>query len=331
MPPYKQLTQEDVDHFLHHGYIKIPACFTQSQADAVTANLWTRLGMDPHDKTTWTTERTNMPFHTSFSAATFAPKAWAAICDLLGGEDKISPEFAEWRDALIVNLGTAEQEQEGVPETEEQRQESMRNLEGWHVDGDFFVHFLDSAEQGLLVIPLFTDIVSGGGGTAICPEGIAKVAKHLEKHPEGVSPRMSLKRDPEFAREKDLRWFCEVARSCSGFVEATGKVGDVYLLHPLMLHSASKNPLRRVRVITNPPVSLRENFNFDREDGNYSLVERKTLNALGKDRLAGWKIKGGRQRIVPERVRIMEEMKKKELERLEKLKGVQVSEQEIVA
>jgi len=41
------------------------------------------------------------------------------------------------------------------------------------------VHFLDSPEQALLVIPLWSDIESKGGGTAICPDGIKHIAKHL--------------------------------------------------------------------------------------------------------------------------------------------------------
>jgi hypothetical protein len=103
----------------------------------------------------------------------------------------------------------------------------------------------------------------------------------------------------------------------------------VYLLHPLMLHSASNNQRRDVRVITNPPVSVREPFVFDREDGGYSAVERKTLKALGKERLEGWEIKADRQKVVPERVRIQEEMKRKEEERLRRLeeqgKGMEAS------
>jgi len=52
-------------------------------------------------------------------------------------------------------------------------------LDGWHNDGDFFVHFLDSPEQALLVIPLWSDIEMKGGGTAVCGEGIKYIAKHL--------------------------------------------------------------------------------------------------------------------------------------------------------
>lgn len=53
-----------------------------------------------------------------------------------------------------------------------------------------------------------------------------------------------------------------------------------------MLHSASKNHLRLPRIITNPPVSLNEPFNFNRENpDDFSLVEKKTLKELGVERL----------------------------------------------
>jgi hypothetical protein len=191
------------------------------------------------------------------------------------------------------------------------------------VDGDFFVHYLDSPEQALLVIPLWTDIVPGGGGTMICPKAIPHVARHLYEHPEGVSPRMTpRKENPEFTQEKGLEWYLELAKTMphDAFVEVTGVVGDVFLLHPLMMHSASNNMLRKVRVITNPPVSVKEPFNFDRADGNYSAVERKTLRDLGKERLNGWGITWPRQGIVPERIRVQERMKREEEERLRKVK-----------
>ena len=50
--------------------------------------------------------------------------------------------------------------------------------------GDFFIHFLDSPEQGLLVIPIFTDIVKDAGGTMICPEGVGRIARHLVRNTE---------------------------------------------------------------------------------------------------------------------------------------------------
>lgn len=106
----------------------------------------------------------------------------------------------------------------------------------------------------------------------------------------------------------------------------TGNVGDVILLHPLMVHSASVNSLRIPRIITNPPVSMKQPFNFDREDSSqYSIVERKTLHDLGKDRLQGWKIQGGREFVTPDRLKDQEEMKEQELERLQSLSGKNTS------
>lgn len=307
------LTNAEKQHFLERGFVHLKKCFTKEQANEVTQNVWTRLGMDPSDKSTWTALRTNMPNHRSFDSSEFAPRAWSAICELCGGEDRVSPDSRYWRDGLIVSLGSPEFEGRDV---------TPQQLDGWHVDGDFFVHYLDSPEQGLLVIPLFSDIVPGGGGTAICPEAIPKVANHLYSHPDGVSPRMVERGHPDFYKEKDLQWFNELAQSCSDFVEVTGEIGDVFILHPLMLHSASTNPLRRLRVITNPPVSLKEPFDFGRADGNFSLVEQTTLKALGKESLAGWKIEMPREGIVPERVRQQAKMKEEESRRIEQMRQV---------
>jgi hypothetical protein len=87
------LTEEQKAHFLEHGYVKIPGCFTREQASEFTAKMWTRLGMDPNDKSTWTTEKTNMPWHHHVPVAEFSPKAWSAMCQLLGGEDRISDKM----------------------------------------------------------------------------------------------------------------------------------------------------------------------------------------------------------------------------------------------
>lgn len=154
--PPTPLTDEEKAFFLSHGYVKLRGCFTAAQAAEMTAGAWTRLGMSAADRRTWTRARTNMPWHRTFDCAAFAPRAWAAICELCGGEERVGPPSRRWRDSLIVSLGSAEREGRPVP---------PKDLDEWHVDGDFFVHYLDSPEQALLVIPLFTDIVPEGGGT----------------------------------------------------------------------------------------------------------------------------------------------------------------------
>ncbi|KAJ5719179.1 hypothetical protein N7493_007634 [Penicillium malachiteum] len=312
-PQYK-LSAEQIAHFMQYGYVRVPECFSREKAAAWTADVWIRLGFSPTDKATWTTECTHMPEHKEEPVKTFAPKAWAAICELLGGEHRIDEDSATWNDAFIVNLGTPEMEGK-FPHPSE--------LQGWHVDGDFFIHFLDSPEQGLLVIPLFNDIQEHGGGTMICTDSVKHVARFLAianaylskyDHPRGVSPYM-VPRGFQFRKPDDF--YDSILEKCTEFHEMTGSVGDVILLHPLMVHSQSVNSLRIPRIITNPPVSLNKPFKFDRKDASrFSIIERKTLQDLGKDRLRGWKIKGGREMVVPERVREHEEMKQQELGRL---------------
>ncbi|KAI0603043.1 hypothetical protein F4775DRAFT_9758 [Biscogniauxia sp. FL1348] len=323
------LSENEKAFFLKNGYLKLTNCFTREQAAAATADLWTRLGMSPTDPATWTCARTHMPSHRAFDCAVFAPKAWAAICELCGGEDRVDPASRQWRDSFIVNLGSPRKEEEGK-ETEE----NPRDLDNWHVDGDFFVHYLDSPEQALLVIPLFSDVVPcGGGATMLCPGAIPRVARWLRDHPAGVSPRMVPRGEPGFPDARNAAWYRDVVAGVADddFVEACGSVGDVYLLHPLMVHSATANPRRRVRVITNPPVSLREPHCFDRgqDGGAYSLVERKTMADAGAgedgEALRGWRIEGPRERLVPERVRIQEEMKREEVRRLEEQRRVGVA------
>lgn len=165
-----KLSQEQIDHFMRFGYVRVPDCFSKAKANGWAGDVWSRLGYSPTDKSTWANEMTWMGDTKEEAVKTFAPKAWAAICELLGGEDRVAPESATWNDALIVNLGSPESEGKWP---------NPADLPGWHVDGDFFTHFLDSPEQALLVIPLFSDIQDRAGGTMVCPDALNFIAQHL--------------------------------------------------------------------------------------------------------------------------------------------------------
>jgi ectoine hydroxylase-related dioxygenase (phytanoyl-CoA dioxygenase family) len=152
------------------------------------------------------------------------------------------------------------------------------------------------------------------------------IANYLAEHPEGVLPT-GLSFTPStstFENHPDDPGYwshLKEIKRCNDFVEITGEVGDVVLMHPLMLHSASKNHLRIPRVITNPPVSLREPFNFNRENpDDYSIVERKTLRELGKDNF-DFKITTERRRIVPKRLIEAQRMREEEAKRLAALRA----------
>lgn len=205
----------------------------------------------------------------------FCPKAWSAICELCGGEDRIDTgssstpgldasvqdiSLSVINDGFIVNVGSKADEakwkqaaQQGLASGADNLTPAQQKLldphdrDNWHVDGDFFHHFLDSKEQALLPIVLFKDIKIGGGGTMICPDAIPTMAKHLAAHPEGLMPDMT----PIEGREKPYKdfnhgFFDEAVRPVAKdkFRTAIGKAGDIYLLHPLMVHSAAPNYLR---------------------------------------------------------------------------------------
>ena len=273
------LSDAEIDHFLRKGYVKIEEAFPREIAEQYTRTCFDRLGYDMTDNSTWAERRIHMGGSAYVEVKEFAPRVYAAICQLLGGEDRLSLP-CRWSDHFIVNLGLG---------AEDPWQPASPSTTGWHKDGDFFRHFLDSPEQGLLVFVNWTDVVHQGGPTYIATDSVAVVAKFLADRPEGVHPT-------EFP-------FQALVGQCSEFEEATGNAGDVFLLHPFVLHAASQNMLRAIRVITNPPVSLTAPLQFDRPNANdFSPVERGVLHALGLPRL-DFHPTAERERIVPERVK----------------------------
>lgn len=289
---YRTLSDSQVQQFIARGFVKIEGAFSREQAQAWSADVWTRLGYDPQDRATWAQPRIHMPRFDTVEVKEFAPKAWDAICDLCGGAERIQQPCL-WADGFIVNLGTDDDPARWIPPS--------AAAPGWHKDGDWFLHFLDSPEQGLLTLVCWSEIAPRGGATYIATDSVGVVARFLAQRPDGVRPE-------EFD-------FPALIRQCHAFEEATGAPGDVYLLHPYLLHTASANALRRPRLITNPCVSLREPLRFDRPDGDYSPVERAVLHGLGEERLA-FAPTAPRARIVPERERIQARMKEEEQARL---------------
>ena len=290
---YEFLTDEQVDSFLRRGHVVVKNCFSREAAQALTDRAFMRLGYDPNDTSTWEQPRIHMPVHNRVEVREFAPKAWGAICELLGGEERVK-QPTTWGDGFIVNLGRSEDAETWQPPSPQ--------VKGWHKDGDWFVHFLDSPEQGLLTIVVWSDIQPRGGGTFVACDSVAPVARFLVEHPEGIRPG-------GFPVPS-------LVAQCHDFIEATGEVGDVFLLHPYVLHTASQNALRIPRLITNPAVSLNEPMNFNRPDpADFSPVELVILQGLGVERL-DFRPTAPRERVTPERVRRQQKMLEEEKARL---------------
>ena len=289
---YQVLTEDQVEHFLSRGYVVLHDCFSRDAARAWTDQAFVRLGYDPNDPSTWKEAVIHMPSHQRVDVKEFAPRVWGAVCDLLGGEERIQQPY-NWGDGFIVNL------REGADRPWEPPSPSVK---GWHKDGDFFRHFLDSPEQGLLTLVLWSDVLPRGGATFVAADSVPVVARFLAEHPEGVLPN-----------EFDHR---SLIAQCHDFVEATGQVGDVFLLHPYILHAKSQNLLGIPRLITNPPVHLREPMNFNRPNpDDFSPVELAVLRGLGVERL-DFHPTAPRERVVPERVARQQKMLAEEKARL---------------
>ena len=287
-----ELREADVEHFVRHGYVVVENCFTEEAAQAWTERAWLRLGYDRDDPSTWAEKRVHLSSLASVEAEEFAPKAFGAALQLLGGEDRVTLPWT-WTDGLIANLGVGDDRAWDPPSAE---------VSGWHKDGDFFRHFLDSPEQGLLTIVLWTDMLHRGGGTFIATDSVPVVARFLAEHPEGVLPL-----------DFDFR---ALAAECTSFVELTGRRGDVVLMHPFMLHATSQNVIRHGRMISNPPIALRAPMQFDRADPRtFSAVESAVLRGLGVERLE-FTPAGPRESVVPQRVLDQQRRERDETRRL---------------
>ncbi len=153
---YRVLSEEQVAHFLDRGYVVINGCFTPEAAEEYTRTIWKRLGYDPANPSTWTESGTHLPVHREMDIKEFAPKAWDAVCDLVGGEDRIKQPY-NWGDGFVVNLSPGSEEPWSPPSS---------------------------------------------------------------RSPAGP--------------------YANLVGQCTEFVEATGRIGDVYLLHPYILHAKHK-------------------------------------------------------------------------------------------
>ncbi len=277
------LTSEEIDHFLRFGYVVLHDCFPRALAEEWTAAAMERLGYDAMDPATWKLSRVHLPSVRTMGFRTFAPRAWQAACELVGGEERVRQPCTV-SDGFIINfrIGGGRKWKPPAPDAA-----------AWHLDGDYFRHFLDSPEQGLLTLMLWSDIGPQMGGTFLARDSVAVVARYLAEHPEGVRP----------ARLETRR----LMQECRDFVEVTGRVGDVLLMHPLMLHAASPNPSGKPRFLTNPPLALKKPLQFRRVRTSYSPVEQAVLLGLGASEYA-FAPTAPRQRITPARVRNQRKM-----------------------
>jgi len=228
----KVLTSEQIEQFVELGYVRVSQVFSRETAAAARAFLWRQLKLPPDDPAGWTKPVVHLqqvygdgPF-----AEALTPRFWD-ICDDVMGEGR-------WN--AFDGLGWWPVSFPGFEKGPWQEPQG-----GWHVDGQQFHHHINSPDQGLLLIFLFSDIEPGDGGTTLSAGSHKVTARILaEAEPDGLDVYNLARAVAAYPRH--------------AVIEATGQAGDVYVMHPFMLHSRSVNTGNRVRFICNPCITLRE-------------------------------------------------------------------------
>lgn len=141
-----------------------------------------RLGCDPSDPASWGRDAEGGRFERleptrSSPMAVAAPRAFEAICQLVGGADRL--DKVSLTDTMIMNLGGKKGAKYVSPAAV-----AKSGAGGWHKDGWHFKHFLDSPDQALLVTAMFSDVLPGAGGTFIAADSPPHVARWYAAHPQ---------------------------------------------------------------------------------------------------------------------------------------------------
>ncbi|HVI02506.1 MAG TPA: phytanoyl-CoA dioxygenase family protein [Enhygromyxa sp.] len=266
------LSDEQIEGFIADGYVHLRDAFSLALAQAVVHDAQQRLreqperwlrspiaieqlrNYDPDDPQTWPTGRVDLLGRRRFAIHEFSPTCARAVTQLLGGAQRVGTR--SWADDLIIMFPSDGEHEQIAPSPD---------WSSWHLDAPRVDTRLDNLSAGLLVFIVFNELEPASGNTWLALDSPAKVARALADSADGLD-------------------FCQldtapsITRTCARFFELTGAAGDIYLVHPLMLHSASVNPSPRVRWLGNPMIYVAGVLDHRRP--NASPVELSIARAL---------------------------------------------------
>jgi hypothetical protein len=257
----EELTQDQVDHFIHKGFVKIENAFSTDIADQCRAILWKASGCDPNNPESWKPvirigELAEEPFRKAANS-TVLQKAF----DTLVGHGNWLPR---------QTLGSFPIR---FPSKEEP------NDTGWHVDASFpgedpnnyfdWRININSKGRALLMLFFFSDVTINDAPTVIIDHSHFDVARILEPAGENGLSFMKLSERLEIlsAHHKSL---------------ATGEAGTVYLCHPFVVHAAQKHNGTSPKFMGQPPLFPRNEFNIHRDEAKLTPVEKAIVEGLRK-------------------------------------------------
>lgn len=300
----RALTASDVEQFIERGYICLKEAYPRETALEAQRFLWERIvekypeyALKPEDPQTWKpllekdaqgtfpTIHLREFYNEPIFKACETPRLAGAIEDLIGeGRWALKHQPHNWG-WWPVNFAVGAARPWTVPTT------------GWHWDGMGRKHWVNSPEQGLLVLPCFSDVASRGGGTLIATGSHKVVARYLARFPEGQPSDAAIR-----SCAAEHPWLAELTgvvesggdriekfmetTTVDGWgtalrvIETVAEAGDVMLGHPFLFHAASQNHSGKPRFMCNRAAPLTAPMDLNRADGDDSVLERSIRQAL---------------------------------------------------
>lgn len=253
--PYKVFTREEVRQFVDEGWVLLRNAFPADAAAEVRDIVWKKTGKDPNDRNTWDQKQVHIceTLRGPEIDRCYSRRVCDAFDDLTGEGRWVNPGGLGWWPVIFPGFDKGPWQAPKV---------------GWHVDGSNFHHRLNSPEQGLLAIFIFSDVGPGDAGTAFDLYSHKIAARELAAaEPAGLSPR-------EICQAVNRHGQHHVR-------QIIANAGDIAILHPFMNHAPSDNVGDRVRFMCNAQIPLREPMKFDRGPGDpQSPVELAIIEAL---------------------------------------------------
>jgi hypothetical protein len=289
----KVLSSAQIEQFMEKGWVMLEQAFSEKHALAAQDYVWKQVekrGVKRDEPETWTQPmvRMNENYDSPEFRACKTDRLCNAIEDLLGEGRYINRDKPIQWGWWPVNFSHGADRKWDVP------------TEAWHVDGIHYPQFVDSGDQGLLTLSLFSETKPGAGGTLVAEYSHNIVANILNKHPEGLEVKELI------ALTKQHPWIAELTGNAPAsdphisrvdrfmnrvtiddkgnrlrVVEITGAPGDVILGHPFVFHAASQNHSGKPRFMCNARAPMTDKMELYREHlDEYSPVELSIKRAI---------------------------------------------------
>ncbi|MBB5776928.1 phytanoyl-CoA dioxygenase family protein [Nonomuraea jabiensis] len=221
----------DIDRFVADGFVKLEAASPREVGDAARALLWRQTGLSPQDPGAWR-----------------EPVVWAA--DLTGegpfGELIRSPRLAEALDELCGaggwvprgSLGNVPIRFPHLPPADDR---------GWHIDANAAQpdgrYLCSGRPETMLLLVLLSEVGPDDAPTRI----------RVGSHRDAAAALAGRVMDPFEAGP-----LVDAASSHRPLAYATGRPGDIYLVHPFTVHAADEHRGDEPRFMAQAPVFLTE-------------------------------------------------------------------------